>query len=130
MAVPGLYRNWVDYLDGDLLFCNLLFCLFIVEKKEEEDEHCQSKECQYPPEAVPLIQGKHGLATQEGVVEISGNLGTDQQSHAVGDQYDETLGLTTDLIVGLEVDIDLTCNEAEVVRSEERRVGTGGTRRM
>src|SRR5690625_1549760 len=110
MAVPGLYRNWVDYLDGDLLFCNLLFCLFIVEKKEEEDEHCQSKECRYPPEAVPLIQGKHGLATQEGVVEISGNLGTDQQSHAVGDQYDETLGLTPDLIVGLE-------------RSEERRVG-------
>src|SRR5213593_2584360 len=67
------------------------------------------------PEPRPLCQREAGCAAEDAVVHVAGQLGADEHAEAVGDQYEEALGLAADRRRRTLVHVDLAGHEEEVV---------------
>src|SRR5687768_9501030 len=68
----------------------------IVEREREEDRHGGREGGRQPPELVPLRERQPVGAGEEAVVDVAGDLCSDQHADAVGDEHEESLRLPAD----------------------------------
>src|SRR2546422_1153459 len=81
----------------------------------EQEQHHRGKRGGQHPEPRPLCQRQAGCAAEDAVVHVAGQLGADEHAEAVGDQYEEALGLAADRWRRALVHVDLAGHEEEVV---------------
>src|SRR5215217_8379907 len=87
----------------------------VIEGEREEERDRGGERGRYPPEPVPLRQRQPCRTAEEAIVDVARDLRTDEHPHAVRDEYEEALRLSTDRRSRLLVDVDLPGDEEEVV---------------